>query len=150
MWQFAKELLGRFPAVAAKWSWRIFVAIATVLGFLEIVNKSAQRQVLDTPTWTLIALACAVLVYTVFATAYEEWKDRTDSGTGEANKEAFEAAKASADAIEVSASAYKSGQNTIDALRTDLKEANDKLTLCMEESAALREEIGRLRSRDDS
>ena len=98
---------------------------------------------------TRILLGCAVLVYTVFATAYEESKDRADSAGAEVGSEIAEVANTSADAAKESAMAYKSGQNTIDVLRDDLKEANDKLNECMERNAALREEIAGLKSRDD-
>lgn len=149
MWQFAKKLLGRFPVVAAKRSWQIFAGIAVIVGFLDVVNKSLQQQVLNTPNWSFILLGCAVLVYTVFATAYEESRDRTGSEKAEVEDEIAEVANTSADAARESAIAYKYGQDTIEGLRDDLNEANGKLTQCMEKNAALREEIARLKSPDN-
>jgi hypothetical protein len=145
MGQFARKLLARFPAVAAKKSWQIFTAIAAILGFLEIVNKSLQQQVLNTPNWSLFLLGCVFLVYTVFATAYEESKDKADADESTATR----VATAYAETAKESAIAARSGQDTIEGLRADLKEANDKLTECMRENAALREEIAGLRSRND-
>lgn len=149
MWQFAKKLLRRFPAVAAKSSWQVFAGIALILGFLEGVNKSIQQQLLNTPNWSLVLLVSAIFVYTVFATAYEESKDRADSEKAEVGRGVVETVATFADSAKESAIAYKFSQNTIDGLRTDLKEANDKLNECMKENADLREESAGLKSPED-
>ena len=83
--------LARFPAVVATRSWRIFAGITTILGVVGIVSKSFLRQLLGPPIWSFILLGCVVLVYTVFTTAYEEWKDRAESEAQETDKEAVKA-----------------------------------------------------------
>lgn len=135
--------------MAAKRSWWVFTGIVAVLGFLGIVNRTLQQQLVNIPSWTLILLLCILVVYTVIAAAYEESKDRTDSEKTEVERGMVKAVTTSADAAKESAIAYKSGQSMIDGLQADLKEANDKLTQCMEKNAALREEIAGLKSRDD-